>query len=64
MVLSLPDQSSETNRSAKQVSMIEIMALVAVDAPGDAPNRAARDPSLAEITSVPNSNLPFVSFPG
>jgi len=37
---------------------------VAVEAPGEAPNNAAKVPSLVAITSVPNSKIPFpfVSF--
>src|SRR5690606_11541825 len=49
-------------RAGKQRSRTSIIAGTAVEAPGEAPRRPAIDPSLAAMTSVPNSRTPLPSL--
>ena len=56
MVFRLPSQSFRL--PAKHFCSTSSMMATEVDAPGDAPSRAARLPSWAWMTSVPNCRLP------
>src|SRR5690606_15220268 len=56
--------SSDLARSGKQRFSKLIIIATEVEAPGEAPNKAAIDPSELDTTSVPNSKIPpcFGSF--